>query len=152
MIRDLEAFQVSFTDSEGDKRNANIIPVCLHDRGPFDLPRFDRALLDPQSDIRFNTRELKWIAAGGDMFIFRGGFVHVDIYKALGSVREDIKMLDSAGYMGITFLPESLSSSARIISGNSLSLSDHGLLLREDSDRYKMRIIKRCLGDFFDIF
>lgn len=133
--------------NEGDIGSISVITVRLRDTEPFCPDKFEK-LLKVCDKPGFGMYFLKYIVYADIMYIFPGHIPHNEAHSFFVE-------------NGVTNRPQSAGSVAiesdnpndpfRTISDYSATLSNKGILMKGDSDKYKHEVINKMLGRFFKV-
>lgn len=119
------------------------ITIRLDDSEPFNPEKFDE-LVRKSVEPKFGGWNLKYIVCADTMYIFPGNLRHNNAGSAL-RVSGIAGQLQSAGYVWLSDGPDF----KRAIDNYSTTLLR--TLSQADSDAYKNTVIKKALGDFFQV-
>lgn len=135
---------------EVNNGKVNCFSVDINDPSSFDPQLFDQLAKQVGYTDGIDTSMLKFVVIGGRMWIFPFEQSHFDFYSRLKV--EKVGKLQSAGMVRVKyFIPDRYDETLvrRNIDDSSDSLESD--LLKPDSERYKLGVMKEKLGKFFRV-
>lgn len=133
---------------EGEPHLSNAFELDLRSPEPFDTDNFDKLMRSGGKKVDSEVK-LKWIARGLRLVFFTSDEEHFFANRVLSEVVKMPEPLRAAGAFRATFLPDNVT---RAMYGSSYTLNQKDLLVPNDSDRFKLEVIKPRVEPYIGVY